>query len=64
MITEKEINPDNLVKLNGNEQIYNLSQGRLVYIEHPTKGVALVDYKNVFVNTMPLTDQQLKELDS
>lgn len=54
-----EIKFENLVKLN-QRQLEMLSEGRLIYIDHPTKGGRRVDTRCAYVNTfeMEMTEEE------
>jgi len=54
------MNTENIVKLNQLD-IFHLAEGKLIYVDHPTKGMRKVDAKNVYVNTfgMVLTEEEL-----
>ena len=47
---------ENFVKLDDYER-RKFFNGELVCIEHPTKGLVLVDGINIYVNTLPLTEE-------
>ncbi|WP_178989645.1 hypothetical protein [Winogradskyella schleiferi] len=65
MSTEEktEIKLENLVKLDPNQRdFYKLAEGRLVYVEHPEKGIVYADNMNVFINTIELTQEEKSRL--
>ena len=54
-----EIKFENLVKL-GQRQLEQLSEGRLTFVDHPTKGQRRVDTRCAYVNTfgMEMTEEE------
>ena len=58
-MTEKKITTENLVKLTQQELI-KLSEGRLLYVDHPTKGIRRPDTRGAYVNTfgMEMTEEE------
>ena len=53
----------NLVRLNPEQgDLYRLAEGRLVYIDHPEKGIVYADNRNVFINTIELTEEEKSRL--
>lgn len=52
---------ENLVKLTP-EELIQLSDGELIYINHPEKGICYVDMNNIFVNTVELTQEEKDKL--
>jgi len=60
---EKEIKIENLVKLDPNQRdFYRLAEGKLVYVDHPEKGIVWADNMNVFINTIELTEEEKSRL--
>ncbi|HAI18112.1 MAG TPA: hypothetical protein DCM10_08885 [Xanthomarina gelatinilytica] len=60
---KEEIKFENLVKLNPNQRdFYTLAEGRLVYVNHPEKGIVYADNMNVFINTIELTEEEKSRL--
>jgi len=54
-----EIKLENLVKLNPDQrEYYHLAEGKLILINHPEKGMVWADNKNVFINTVELTEEE------
>ncbi|MFY0714331.1 hypothetical protein J1D01_11675 [Seonamhaeicola sp. NFXS20] len=54
-----EIKFENLVKLD-QRQLEQLSEGRLTFVDHPTKGQRRVDTRSAYVNTfgMEMTEEE------
>lgn len=60
---KEEIKFENLVKLNINYREHILfAEGKLTYVTHPTKGLVGVDFRNIFVNTIELTEKEKSRL--
>tara|TARA_R110002049_G_C9004631_1_gene550131 strand:- start:649 stop:855 length:207 start_codon:yes stop_codon:yes gene_type:complete len=58
-----EIKFENLVKVKSDYRVLaQLIEGRMAYIEHPTKGVVGVDIQNIFVNTVELPKEEKQKL--
>ena len=58
-----EIKFENLVKVKSDYRILEqLIEGRMAYIEHPTKGMVGVDIQNIFVNTIELPKKEKQKL--
>jgi hypothetical protein len=49
-----ESNYENLVELSTYNEFINFAEGRLVYVEHPTKGIRKVISGKMLVNTSEL----------
>tara|TARA_R110000868_G_scaffold33215_1_gene120807 strand:+ start:1087 stop:1278 length:192 start_codon:yes stop_codon:yes gene_type:complete len=56
---QNEIELKNLVKLNQN-QLEQLSERRLIFVDHPTKGQRRVDTRCAYINTfgMEMTEEE------
>jgi hypothetical protein len=56
-----ELKLENLVKLN-QQELEKFSEGRLLYVDHPTKGVRTVDTRATYVNTFGknMTEEEKK----
>lgn len=53
-MAEIKVDIENLVKITQQELI-QLSEGKLLYVEHNTKGTVGVDMNNVYVETVAIT---------
>ena len=52
---------ENLVKLTP-EELRQVYEGTLIYIDHQEKGMRFVDYSNIFVNTIEVTKEEKDKL--
>lgn len=54
---EHKINTESLVKLTQKE-LSQLSEGTLIYVQHPTKGIVGVNMDCVYIETVELTKEE------
>lgn len=52
---------ENYVKLS-EYQINNLFLGELVYVNHPNKGICMIDPKDIYINTIEFSEEDKKRL--